>query len=898
MFDIVRWRKWFYLFTGLLVLGAIVALIVPPHLPFGLEFSSGSSIDATFKESVSLQDVRGKLDAIGLKEATIQQSGDKSFLIRTKVIEEGLLPILEKQFGKVTTVNFDGPTDLAASVTFANAVNTGTLFAYFGQTPPASVQLGNPDANRILVVAPGTGDDVLNPVLQKWQQAYGAFDRVDFNGQGDVATQIQFKNAVAAKDVADELTKQGAPTVITTQITSDALLLSGKDIAFDLRDKALGALDTRFGENTKTPFDFSNGRLFTVRFTAPVTLSKVQAEILSTLATENVAANATVRRNGPGTFLLRGLTPDKVESVVANLQQALGPADVTRFQADKDLALVIDFGPDVTLPQFTQQAQQLGIGLITDTAGGANTFAVLGDAITPQQRDDLLARLDVQFGKATLTQFDQSNDLRLIMKFDTPPTLADAKDELTKQGIAASLVLKLDVSRLFVGAKAAPDGTRQKIIDALTARFGNNVPADLPAENTIAMTLNYGAPVDLATMRRELISFGNPAISVSVDDGTGLLLTGVNTAPGVRQSLINYLEQKYGPAKQTPIDAAATPLIQGHFNDQEKVAEAINNRMILRDNGNGSFFIAGHKFDANLNQAFFSNLAEAFSGVQQQPFNFTEGVATTLIFNPPVAPDTVKTALQPFGYTDLSIEQRTDGLFIKGSRPASDQRSTIVRALKEAGPLDEKTVQFATVDSQIAKRSITHTIYAVIAGTVGILLYIWYAFRKVNRPFRYGATAVVTLVHDILIIVGMFALLAKFTNVEIDSLMIVGVLAIIGHSINNTIVVFDRVRENVARFPARDFATSVNVSLNETLARNLNLSITTLVAILAIYLFGGETIRNFMLVLLIGVVAATYGGLFLAGNILVSWEKGELRLRLPWRRRPSTAQTQAPAART
>ena len=204
--------------------------------------------------------------------------------------------------------------------------------------------------------------------------------------------------------------------------------------------------------------------------------------------------------------------------------------------------------------------------------------------------------------------------------------------------------------------------------------------------------------------------------------------------------------------------------------------------------------------------------------------------------------------------------------------------------------MQRDTLEFSSVDAEIARRSILNTFWAVLAGTLGILVYVWWAFRRVSRPFRFGIAAILALVHDVLIVLGAFGVMAKFLNVEINSLMIVGILAIIGYSVNNTIVVFDRIRENVVRHPGRDFEVSVNVSLNETLSRNLNTSLTTTTAILAVILFGGPTIRDFMLVLLIGILAGTYSSLFLASNFLVSWEKGELRLpRLPFGRRRKPA---------
>ena len=141
------------------------------------------------------------------------------------------------------------------------------------------------------------------------------------------------------------------------------------------------------------------------------------------------------------------------------------------------------------------------------------------------------------------------------------------------------------------------------------------------------------------------------------------------------------------------------------------------------------------------------------------------------------------------------------------------------------------------------------------------------------RPFRYGTCAVIALVHDVLVVLGIFAIIGSFMNWEVNLMFITGILAVIGYSVNNTVVVFDRIRENLRQGVSADFEVVVNSSLVETLSRSLNTSLTTLAVVIALVLFVGVSIQNFAVVLLIGVIAGTYSSLFVAPQLLVVWEK-------------------------
>ncbi|MBA3046872.1 protein translocase subunit SecF, partial [Candidatus Falkowbacteria bacterium] len=167
------------------------------------------------------------------------------------------------------------------------------------------------------------------------------------------------------------------------------------------------------------------------------------------------------------------------------------------------------------------------------------------------------------------------------------------------------------------------------------------------------------------------------------------------------------------------------------------------------------------------------------------------------------------------------------------------------------------------------------SVLAIIIVLIAIVLYIAWTFRKVSKPvasWKYGLAAIIALFHDVIITVGIFAVLGKFFGVEINTAFVAAILTVLGYSVNDTIVVFDRVRENLPK-SEEDFEGTINTSVNQTITRSINTSITTLLVLLSIVFFGGATIRDFILALSIGVFVGTYSSIFLASPILVIWEK-------------------------
>jgi preprotein translocase SecF subunit len=182
----------------------------------------------------------------------------------------------------------------------------------------------------------------------------------------------------------------------------------------------------------------------------------------------------------------------------------------------------------------------------------------------------------------------------------------------------------------------------------------------------------------------------------------------------------------------------------------------------------------------------------------------------------------------------------------------------------------------STVSGSVASETTRNAFLAVLAASVLILLYIWFAFRKVDKPWRYGACALIALLHDVLVVLGVFSILGWLFAVQVDALFITALLTVVGFSVHDTIVVFDRIRENMQRRTAETFDQVVNASLVQTMARSLNTSLTVLFTLSALTLFGGETIRPFTGALLVGIFSGTYSSIFNASMLLVIWERGEL----------------------
>lgn len=243
------------------------------------------------------------------------------------------------------------------------------------------------------------------------------------------------------------------------------------------------------------------------------------------------------------------------------------------------------------------------------------------------------------------------------------------------------------------------------------------------------------------------------------------------------------------------------------------------------------------------------------------------------------APTEIKNVLAELNLGNVSIQPVDQNRAIIRLRDVSEEEhQQILSKLKEKFSTDENSgvteIRFESIGPAIGRELRDKAITALSIAIIFIILYIAYAFRKVSYPvqsWKYGIVAILALAHDILITTGIFAVLGYFYNYEINILFITALLTILGYSVNDTIVVFDRTRENLFHQKNKEFSEVVNLALNQTLVRSINTSFTTLLVLFAIFLFGGETIKQFVLALIIGTIIGTYSSIFIASPLLVDW---------------------------
>lgn len=267
--------------------------------------------------------------------------------------------------------------------------------------------------------------------------------------------------------------------------------------------------------------------------------------------------------------------------------------------------------------------------------------------------------------------------------------------------------------------------------------------------------------------------------------------------------------------------------------------------------------------------------------------DFTGGAAITAVYETEISADAARQALDSAGQPDAIVQAaESNTFFIRLGILELDERDAagvVVRrgdesrvrdALGAIGPVEISS--FDSISGVIGAQNVRNAAIAVVVASIVILVYVTWAFRRAPSPFRFGVAAVVALTHDVFIVLGVFSVLGETINLEVNAMFITGVLTTIGYSVNDTIVVFDRVRENVARYSGATTRELVNLSVRETIARSLNTSITLMVVVAALMLFAGPAIRPLLYVLLAGVAVGTYSSIFIASLMLVSWDEGEI----------------------
>ena len=258
--------------------------------------------------------------------------------------------------------------------------------------------------------------------------------------------------------------------------------------------------------------------------------------------------------------------------------------------------------------------------------------------------------------------------------------------------------------------------------------------------------------------------------------------------------------------------------------------------------------------------------------------DFTGGSSMTLQFPEGSSLDQqdLRDVLAEDGYTESTVQNMGgDSFFVRTKELDEEAKDNLVETITSSLSPDAQNLlqSFDLVSPVVAQETVLNALWAVLAAAIGIFFYIWWAFRNVPSPFRYGLAAIVALLHDTIIVVGIFSILGALFEIEVNTMFLIALLTVIGYSVNDTIVVFDKIRENVLAYSNRPFTEVVNLSISETIGRSINTSFTLLVTLLALILFGGSTIREFLLVLLIGVVAGTYSSIAIASQVLVTWDQ-------------------------
>ena len=258
--------------------------------------------------------------------------------------------------------------------------------------------------------------------------------------------------------------------------------------------------------------------------------------------------------------------------------------------------------------------------------------------------------------------------------------------------------------------------------------------------------------------------------------------------------------------------------------------------------------------------------------------DFTGGSTITIEFADPVGQQELRNALTDLQIDDATVQNFGDNVYFIRTKELSEQdKEELTDGLEAAvSPGGSNVLAFDLVSPVVAQETVVAAFWAVFAAAIGIFLYVWWAFRNVPSPFRYGTAAIVALIHDAGVILGIFAILGVVADVEVNTMFLIALLTVIGFSVNDTIVVFDRLRENIVSAPTRSLTANINLSISETLGRSVNTSLTLLFTLLALMLFGGPTLRAFLLVLLSGVLVGTYSSIAVATQTLAVWEQRDI----------------------
>lgn len=255
--------------------------------------------------------------------------------------------------------------------------------------------------------------------------------------------------------------------------------------------------------------------------------------------------------------------------------------------------------------------------------------------------------------------------------------------------------------------------------------------------------------------------------------------------------------------------------------------------------------------------------------------DFKGGTVSEIQFNQSPDVGKVRSILEQQAITNALVQPTSDnGVIIKTPVQDKAAHDKLMQQIKsDIGEFQEK--RFESIGPVIGEQLTRQAVYQLALVSLGIVLYIAYAFRKVSRPvssWQFGVAAVIALLHDLVIVLGVFAILGHYFDVEVDSMFVTAMLTVLGFSVHDTIIVFDRIRENLRVYAGQSMEFVVNHSISQTLVRSLNTSLTVLLVLLSLLLFGGESIRYFVLTLFVGIIFGTYSSIFVASPILSIWQ--------------------------
>ncbi len=263
--------------------------------------------------------------------------------------------------------------------------------------------------------------------------------------------------------------------------------------------------------------------------------------------------------------------------------------------------------------------------------------------------------------------------------------------------------------------------------------------------------------------------------------------------------------------------------------------------------------------------------------------DFLSGTGITVRFVDDVSSSQIENQFTKIGLDSPSIQSMGDNTYFIRTEKLSDfdvenndstvSRNDLEKSIEEIDK-NADIIEIESVGTRVAEGTIRNSIVAVSVASFFVMIYVLYAFRRLEKSYRFAISAVLTLIHDVVLVTGIYALFGHIFGLQVNSVFIVALLTVIGYSVNDTIVIFDRIRENQIKFPDNKYSSNINISINESIIRSLGTSITTLLVLFSMLILGGSTLREFIVVLILGVVVGTYSSIFIASQFLIIWEEG------------------------